>query len=346
MKRLLYLILFCSFIGYGQNKVIDLDDQTLDGQSSSYYLDTSSTAQTKAGHLQSDSQLRFANDSNYVFHSNNILYIVQNNDTVGWFDGGDFYVNRIIVDPNNIATQPKLTLGGDYDNEGFDNRGTSSIYFYNNNVYNWVMSANAFGGLTLNALWVSQNAATQTILGAYFYGDSNTGINHWGTDSIGLNAGNIQGINIGEGNGKILVIIWDTLNIRSDSGNVNIYVDSLVRFVTDKPEYLFNNRLRTDSIWTDLGGAWADNVLDKDYNLPTLKEKEKFIKKKGHLPYLQPINDGKKGAWNTELQRRNEGTVRNVEEIWLYLIEQDKKIENLTKIINKQQRQIKRLKKK
>jgi hypothetical protein len=74
---------------------------------------------------------------------------------------------------------------------------------------------------------------------------------------------------------------------------------------------------------------WADYVFDKKYKLPTLSEVEKFIELNKHLPGIpsaQEIqtNGLKVGDMQTKMMQK-------IEELTLYVIEQDKKIEELKK---------------
>jgi hypothetical protein len=77
--------------------------------------------------------------------------------------------------------------------------------------------------------------------------------------------------------------------------------------------------------------AGSDFVFDDSYDLRTLKETEQFIKKNRHLPDMAPASEmEEKGL---ELGKMDMKLLQKVEELTLYLIEQNKKIEMLeTKI--------------
>jgi hypothetical protein len=73
--------------------------------------------------------------------------------------------------------------------------------------------------------------------------------------------------------------------------------------------------------------GWADFVFKKEYNLPTLEEVETHIKEKGHLENIpneeEVLKDGiSLGAMNAKL-------LQKIEELTLYVIEQNKQIKNL-----------------
>jgi hypothetical protein len=78
-------------------------------------------------------------------------------------------------------------------------------------------------------------------------------------------------------------------------------------------------------------GEWSDFVFENDYNLPTLKEVENHIKEKGHL---KDIPSAKEVAENgIFLGEMNSKLLQKIEELTLYTIEQEKKIEKQSKEI-------------
>lgn len=91
---------------------------------------------------------------------------------------------------------------------------------------------------------------------------------------------------------------------------------------------------------------WADFVFNKDYNLPPLPEVKAYIDKNHHLPEtpseLEIARDG------LNIGQMNKLLMQKVEELTLYLIEQHKQIEILTKkneIAQSQEERIKNLEK-
>lgn len=78
---------------------------------------------------------------------------------------------------------------------------------------------------------------------------------------------------------------------------------------------------------------WADYVFKKDYNLSSLSETEDYIKKNGHLPGMPSEQDVmEKGIDIGEINRL---LLEKVEELTLHLIEQEKKIEQLSEKLKK-----------
>jgi hypothetical protein len=78
-------------------------------------------------------------------------------------------------------------------------------------------------------------------------------------------------------------------------------------------------------------GDWTietpDYVFDESYKLPSLKEVEEKIKTDKHLPEVPSAADMKKNG--VDLSELNMKLLKKVEELTLYVIEQNKKIESL-----------------
>lgn len=71
----------------------------------------------------------------------------------------------------------------------------------------------------------------------------------------------------------------------------------------------------------------ADYVFKSDYKLMSLKEVEQFVKTNSHLPEIPSANEIKEKGFNVgEMQNK---LLQKVEELTLYIIEQDKKIKLL-----------------
>ncbi|WP_264536598.1 hypothetical protein [Flavobacterium sp. N1736] len=75
--------------------------------------------------------------------------------------------------------------------------------------------------------------------------------------------------------------------------------------------------------------AGADFVFENDYDLPSLDSVDKFIKENKHLPEIASAEEMKKDGIN--LSEMNIKLLQKMEEMTLYMIEQNKKIEILEK---------------
>lgn len=88
-----------------------------------------------------------------------------------------------------------------------------------------------------------------------------------------------------------------------------------------------NGHIYARQIRVNLDVAWPDYVFKSDYNLMPLKELEKFIQVNGHLPNVQSAADIKENG--LDLGESNRILTEKVEELTLYLIEQQKLIEKM-----------------
>lgn len=92
-----------------------------------------------------------------------------------------------------------------------------------------------------------------------------------------------------------------------------------------------NGIVHAKEVKVDLTG-WADFVFEKDYHLPTLEEVEKHISDKGHLPNIP--SEKEVLANGLSLGENQKLLLQKIEELTLYVIEQNKKIKNLESKIN------------
>jgi hypothetical protein len=101
-------------------------------------------------------------------------------------------------------------------------------------------------------------------------------------------------------------------------------------------------KIIAEEVKVQLQSAWPDYVFKKTYKLPTLKEVEKHIKEKGHLPN---IPSAKQVAENgIELGIMNKKLLEKIEELTLYTLQQEKKISELNKYKMLTLKQAKKLK--
>nr|WP_199157670.1 hypothetical protein [Pedobacter sp. ASV2] len=81
------------------------------------------------------------------------------------------------------------------------------------------------------------------------------------------------------------------------------------------------------------GKDWPDYVFAKNYVLPTLAETEKYINKKGHLPGMPSAMEVESnGLAMSEMFKLQQ---QKIEELTLYIIQQQKDIDKLKKKLNK-----------
>jgi hypothetical protein len=98
---------------------------------------------------------------------------------------------------------------------------------------------------------------------------------------------------------------------------------------TDVYSLSVNGNVRADRV--KVYTTWADYVFEKGYKLPTLEEVEKHIKDKGHLQDIPSAAEVE--SKGIDLGNMNRLLLQKIEELTLYMIEQNKVTAQQTKQI-------------
>lgn len=99
-----------------------------------------------------------------------------------------------------------------------------------------------------------------------------------------------------------------------------------------------NGTIRAKELYLTTTG-WSDFVFEPGYNLRTLLQVENFIKKNGHLPEIPSQKEvEEKGVGVIDMQSK---LLQKIEELTLYLIEQNKKNEEQNKRIQELEERLK-----
>ncbi|MBC8884239.1 hypothetical protein H9X57_15305 [Flavobacterium piscinae] len=115
------------------------------------------------------------------------------------------------------------------------------------------------------------------------------------------------------------IYIGDTPDYPTTTGNYKLYVEGGI--LTEKVKVALRNP----------NTNWADYVFADDYKLQSLKEVETFIKANKHLPGIESAQElVENGLDLADMQAKQMG---KIEELTLYIIEQDKKLEQQSKDI-------------
>lgn len=140
--------------------------------------------------------------------------------------------------------------------------------------------------------------------------------------------------------GKILQLNGYGLGIGFDpplySSTDKLYVNGNVGIGTTDPKgykLAVAGNMIAESVKVKLQGTWPDYVFAKEYALPSLAETEKHIKEKGHLPEIPSAAEVK--ANGLDVEDINAKLLKKVEELTLYLIEQQKEIHILKEKVQK-----------
>lgn len=127
-----------------------------------------------------------------------------------------------------------------------------------------------------------------------------------------------------ESNGKIY--IGSTATYPNSTGNYKLFVEGGI--LTEKVKVALRS-----------SANWADYVFEKDYNLMPLKKVEEYIAENKHLPGVASADElTKSGLDLAEMQAKH---MQKIEELTLYIIEQNKAIEKNIKAIEELKAQVK-----
>jgi hypothetical protein len=122
----------------------------------------------------------------------------------------------------------------------------------------------------------------------------------------------------------------------TDDGNGRVYIGSAVNFTpivagpnASRHRLFVEGGILTERVKVALRNNlnWADYVFANDYKLMPLNEVETFVKENKHLPGIDSANElVKNGLDVAEMQAKQMG---KIEELTLYVIQQNKEIEEL-----------------
>lgn len=114
-------------------------------------------------------------------------------------------------------------------------------------------------------------------------------------------------------------------NIHYTAGNVGIGTNSPGSY-----KLAVNGNIRAKEVKVETG--WADYVFEKGYALPSLEEVERHIHEKGHLINIPSATEVE--ANGIDLGDMNRLLLEKIEELTLYIIGQEKRIQSLEKHSN------------
>ncbi|PWG78064.1 hypothetical protein [Pararcticibacter amylolyticus] len=128
-----------------------------------------------------------------------------------------------------------------------------------------------------------------------------------------------------------------------DAGNNKLSVDGNVGIgTTDSKGYKLavNGDIRAKEVKVEAAN-WPDYVFASTYKIPELQVVEDFIQKNQHLPGIPSASEIKDNGVN--LGQINTALLKKVEELTLYIIEQNKKLEGVIQQNAQHQEKLKKL---
>ncbi len=110
------------------------------------------------------------------------------------------------------------------------------------------------------------------------------------------------------------------------------YVTINTTFIPTEPDYklLVGGKIIAEGVRVELEENWADYVFTPDYSLKPLHEVEQFIKDNGHLPNIPSAATVEEEG--LDLGDMVTKQMEKIEELTLYIIEQQKQIDSLKTI--------------
>jgi hypothetical protein len=94
-----------------------------------------------------------------------------------------------------------------------------------------------------------------------------------------------------------------------------------------------NGKVMCEELRVQDSGSWPDYVFANNYDLMSLKDLEKYINEHNHLPGISPASEIEEDGF--EVGEMSNKLMEKVEELTLYLIDANKRIEQLEKQLEK-----------
>ena len=244
---------------------------------------------------------------------------------------------------NNLIFSNSSTAVGDSNYIDFSIE-KSSAFGHNNYVSgsNSVSLGNDNNGEAYQTLTVGYNN--------YCYSDSSTSVGFkndvYGVNSVAVGFKNtVTGSNSAAFGLTLNNLTNNSVKVGvSDSAFLMILKNGKVGIGTETPTEMLsvNGNIHTKKVIVTQSG-WPDYVFDSAYKLKPLSELENFIKINKHLPEIPSESQTKKDG--VDVGNNQALLLKKVEELTLYMINQQKQIEKLEKENEKQQQEIDAFKK-
>lgn len=228
----------------------------------------------------------------YIPNNTNYLMYIRNNGYVGI--GTSSPTEKLEVSGNAKATNITATSSVQ----------SSTLTVTGNVVFS------ALSGTSSKVLTIGSNGT----LSSADMSEMNDGMgDHIATMNLNLNGKKI----VGATNGTNGIFVAQNGNVRIGAGTAS---------PTKTLEV--NGTIRSKEVLVEVAN-WSDFVFDKDYDLRTLKEVESYIKENGHLPDVPSAEEVK--AYGVEVGEMNAILLQKIEELTLYIIELENKIDGMQK---------------
>ncbi|MCC8145147.1 MAG: hypothetical protein LIO93_01640 [Bacteroidales bacterium] len=139
-------------------------------------------------------------------------------------------------------------------------------------------------------------------------------------------------VNIGDDANDKFVVGSELYGVSGFTSVLTVGMNGRVGIGESNPAYTLDVKGKIRAEEVVITTPWADFVFEDDYALPTLKEVQKHIREKKHLPGIPSEAEVKeKGVGVADIQVR---LLQKIEELTLYVIRQQQLIEELQEKIN------------
>ncbi|HLN94075.1 MAG TPA: hypothetical protein VK183_00470 [Flavobacterium sp.] len=141
-------------------------------------------------------------------------------------------------------------------------------------------------------------------------------------------------------------IFFKTTTAQTDYGKGKVFIGSSESYPTTSPtpnsnyKLLVEGGILTEKVKVATKGTanWADYVFDDNYNLPSLKEVEAYIQTENHLPNIPSADEiACDGLDLADMQAKQ---MAKIEELTLYVIEQEKTMAQQSEVISELKAQL------
>ncbi len=224
--------------------------------------------------------------------------------------GKDVFINTGSNGGNVSMTTPtlgKVGIGTFTPTQKFDVVGGFSHFTFNTTT---IPTSDAAGGLTLG--WNASGGGAEVNLYNVYSVDPDNTIAFRFAQKIA--------------SGTTTSDVRNLLTIRGN-GNVGIGTDLTGGDYDNSYKLAVNGNIRTKKVVVETG--WSDFVFEKNYKLKTIEEIEQYIKQNGHLSEMPSAKDIETNGGDVgELLKLQ---MQKIEELTLYIIELNKRIELLEK---------------
>jgi hypothetical protein len=250
-------------------------------------------------------------------NSNGLSVNVSGNNSYAAALTGKTYLNGVVgigIAPNTLAAHEQLAVRNGMITTSGTGNGISlnGSYYGSNNDFGTQRYGLFWGDPSSMKLSIDQTASYTPIVLSSFYG--------LGFDVSGGKMALCQNgaLYIGSNNAATKTRIQNTADLAISALEYQLYVEK---------------GIRTEKVKVNAKENWPDFVFEENYNLPSLTEVAVYIEENKHLPNVPSAAEVEQNG--VDLGEMDKILLQKVEELTLYVIQQQKQIEALQSELKK-----------